>query len=83
MDRQTQDYISLKPISDRFKEVTMTISDAEIKSIIKEELREQIRNQVEFGSTIREWTDIWLEDEDNCDFVMKCIKDSITSKFSK
>ena len=38
MTNQTQDYITLKPIAERFKEVAMSISDDEIKSIIKEEL---------------------------------------------
>lgn len=81
MSKQTEDYIKLKPIADRFKEVGMSISDDEIKAIIKEELREQIRNQVEFGTVINEWTEIWLEDENNCEFVMRCIKDSIQNKF--
>lgn len=81
MNSQTQDYIVLKPIAERFKKVAMSISDDEIKAIIKEELREQIRKQVEFGSVINEWTETWLEDEDNCDFVMNCIKDSIKNKF--
>lgn len=81
MNKQTEDYIKLKPIADRFKEVTMSISDDEIKAIIKEELREQIRNQVKFGTVINEWTEIWLEDENNCEFVMRCIKDSIQNKF--
>ncbi len=59
----------------------MSISDDEIKAIIKEELREQIRNQIEFGTVINEWTENWLEDENNCEFVMRCIKDSIQNKF--
>lgn len=81
MSKQAEDYIKLKPIADRFKEVAMSISDEEIKAIIKEELREQIRNQVEFGIVINEWTRIWLEDENNCEFVMRCIKNSIQNKF--
>lgn len=81
LSKQTEDYIKLKPIADRFKEVGTSISDDEIKAIIKEELREQIRNQVEFGTVINEWTEIWLEDENNCEFVMRCIKDSIQNKF--
>lgn len=81
MSKQTEDYIKLKPIADRFKEVAMSISDDEIKAIIKEELREQIRNQVEFGTVINDCTEVWLEDENNCEFVMKCIKDSIQNKF--
>lgn len=81
MNRQTEDYIKLKPIADRFKEIATSITNDEIKAIIKEELREQIRNQVKFGTVINEWTEIWLEDENNCEFVMKCIKESIQNKF--
>lgn len=81
MNRQTEDYIKLKPIADRFKKVATTISDDEIKRIIIDELREQIRKQVEFGAVINDWTETWLEDENNCEFVMKCIHESIQNKF--
>ena len=76
-----QDYMALKPIAERFKAVAMAISDDEIKAIIESELREQIRKQVEFGEVINEWAETWLEDEDNCNFVLNCIKDSIKDKF--
>ena len=82
MTDQTRDYITLKPIADRFKEVASTISDDEIRSLIKEELREQIRNQVEFGSTIAEWVETYFEDDDTCEFVKKCFMDSIKKKFA-
>ncbi|MEY8352510.1 hypothetical protein AALB39_04045 [Lachnospiraceae bacterium 54-53] len=82
MTDQTRDYIALKPIADRFKEVASTISDDEIRSLIKEELREQIHKQVEFGSTIAEWVDDYLEDDDTCEFVKKCFVDSIKKKFA-
>lgn len=81
MNNQTQDYIVLKPISEKFKDVAASITDDEIKYIIKEELRKQIENQVELGRTISKWVDDWLEDTNNCDFVMNCIKNSIEDKF--
>lgn len=82
MTRQTQDYITLKPIAERFKEVANSISDEEIKSLIKEELREQIRSQVNFGSTIAQWVEDMLEDDDSwIELVMKCMKESIKNKF--
>jgi hypothetical protein len=81
MTKQTQDYISLKPIAERFKEVATSISDDEIKAIIKDELRTQIREQVEFGSVIGEWVDTILEDEEWVELVRTCMKDSIISKF--
>ena len=82
MNRQTQDYITLKPISERFKEVAATISDDEIKSLIKEELREQIRTQVDFGSTIAQWVEDMLEDDESwVELVISCMKESIKNKF--
>ena len=82
MTNQTQDYITLKPIAERFKEVAMSISDDEIKTIIKEELREQIRNQVNFGSTIGQWVDDMLEDDESwVELVVDCMKTSIKNKF--
>ncbi len=82
MTKQTQDYVTLKPIAERFKEVTMSITDDEIKSIIKEELREQIRNQVNFGSTIGQWVEDMLEDDESwVELVISCMKESIKNKF--
>lgn len=82
MTDQTRDYITLKPIAERFKEVAATISDDEIRSLIKEELREQIRSQVEFGSTVAEWVEDYFEDDDTVEFVKKCFIDSIKKKFA-
>lgn len=82
MTNQTQDYITLKPIAERFKEVATTISDDEIKSLIKEELREQIRTQVDFGSTIAQWVEDMLNDDESwVELVIDCMKESIKNKF--
>lgn len=82
MTEQTQDYITLKPIAERFKEVAATISDDEIKSLIKEELREQIRTQVNFGSTIAQWVEDMLNDDESwVELVINCMKESIEKKF--
>lgn len=82
MTNQTQDYITLKPIAGRFKEVAATISDDEIKSIIKDELREQIRTQVDFGSTIAQWVEDMLNDDESwVELVIDCMKESIKNKF--
>ena len=82
MTKQTQDYVTLKPIAERFKEVAMSITDDEIKSIIKEELRNQIRDQVDFGYTIGRWVDDMLEnDESLVELVISCMKESIRNKF--
>lgn len=81
MSTQIQDYIKLKPIADRFKEVAASISDEEIKSMIKEELRNQIRDQVEFGSTIAEWVDTMMEDNDMVELVRDSLTTCIKNKF--
>lgn len=82
MTNQTQDYITLKPIAERFKEVAATISDDEIKSLIKQELREQIRTQVDFGSTIAQWVEDMLNDDESwVELVVDCMKESIKNKF--
>ena len=48
----------------------------------KEELREQIRNQVNFGSTIGQWVDDMLEDDESwVELVVDCMKTSIKNKF--
>ena len=81
MNTETAQYLSLKSIAERFKEVASTITDDEIRSIIKTELREQIHKQVDFGEVISEWVDIWLDDENNAEFVMKCLKESVKERF--
>lgn len=51
MDNQTQDYITLKPIAERFKEVAMTISNDEIKRIINK--YEIVKREIsEVGKTV-------------------------------
>lgn len=77
MNKQTEDYIKLKPIADRFKEIATTISDDEIRQIIKDELREQIRKQVNFGYALENLTEEWFENIENQDFVLDTLKEGI------
>ena len=49
MNRQTEDYISLKPIADRFKNVANSITDDEIRNMIKNSLQRQIDEQLDLG----------------------------------
>ena len=82
MGNQVNDYISLKPISDRFKEVALSITDSEIKNLILQELKSQIREQVTFGQTIAEWVDTMLEDDESwVELVSNCMRKSIEEKF--
>lgn len=46
-DMRTETYIILKPIAERFNRIANSIRDEEIKSLIKEEMRNQLR-QIDF-----------------------------------
>ncbi len=43
---QIENYIILKPIAERFAKVANSITDAEIKDMIKSELRSRIRESI-------------------------------------
>jgi mannitol-1-phosphate/altronate dehydrogenase len=60
MDKQTENYIVLKPIAERFNKVAETISDEDIKSIIKEAMKEQILGAFDFDK-IGEITDEYID----------------------
>lgn len=47
MDKQTFDYVSLKPIEERLKAVAETISDYEIRDIIKDQIAEKVMEQLD------------------------------------
>lgn len=67
---------------ERMKRVAESITDDELKELIKEELRKQIQNQVDFGSTIAEWVDTMLEDDESwIELVFNCMKECIKNKF--
>ena len=86
MSEQIRDYISLKPIADRFREVAETFEDKEIRDIIESEMRNQIRKQLDFVN-LGLWTetilDDWLDEEDNVFFVRDLIKKSIKEQLGK
>lgn len=47
MSKQTEDYISLKPIADRFREAAKSISDEELREIVKDGLRSKVREELD------------------------------------
>lgn len=78
MDKQTFDYISLKPIADRFRKAAGTISDYEIRDIVKDQIAQNVKEQLEdsyfsLGQIIKDWFD----DEDNIEWINKTLKASI------
>ena len=80
MENKTESYIVLKPIAERFSRIANEITDDDIKSLIKSELREQLR---ESGITrsVGFVIDEWFEDEKNIKFVMDTVEQSIKDKF--
>nr|WP_142411397.1 hypothetical protein [Clostridium sp. Marseille-P7770] len=81
MDKQTFDYVSLKPIADRFKKVAETISDYEIRDIIKAQIAEKVKEQLADSSfPLEQIIEDWFDDETHVDWVNKTLKDSIKIK---
>ena len=57
---QTENYIILKPITERFNRIANSITDDEIKSLIKDEMRNQLR-RINFSSQIEEIISDYIE----------------------
>ena len=81
MNNQTADYISLKPLADRFRKAAESINDDEIKKIIKSKIEEKVEEQL-CGSDVSLYTILeeWFDDDDNILWVMSTLKDSIENK---
>ena len=57
MSNQTESYIILKPIAEKFNEVGKQITDGEIRGIIKEQLALKIKEEIDnvsFGWNIQD-----------------------------
>lgn len=81
MNKQTADYISLKPLADRFREVANSISDDEIKNIIVKKLEEKVDEQLDgINIPLEEIVNYWFEDENNINWVIDNLKESIENK---
>lgn len=81
MNNQTADYISLKPLADRFRKAAESINDDEIKDIIKSKIEEKVEEQLR-GSDVSLYTILeeWFDDDNNILWVMSTLKDSIENK---
>lgn len=67
MSKQTEDYISLKPIADRFREAAKSISDEELREIVKDGLRSKVREELDcMELPLEEIVESWFEDEKKC-----------------
>lgn len=80
MTKQTEDYLSLKPLAERFQEAANRITDEELDYIIRSKIKEQIEEQIDFssfGTAIEEAIENWFEDNENCNFVLDTLRESV------
>lgn len=80
MKKQTEDYLSLKPLAERFKEAANRITDEELDYIIRSKIKEQVENQIDFSSfgiAIEETIENWFEDNESCNFILDTLRESI------
>ena len=81
MNKQTEDYISLKPIADRFREAAKSISDDELREIVKDGLRSKVREELDcMEFPLEEITESWFEDEKNVAWILDSLKKSIENR---
>lgn len=79
MTEQTENYIILKPIAERFNEIAKSFSDEEIRSIIKETMREQISKAFDFDR-VQDIVDEYIDN--HSDEIAEMAKDSISKRMS-
>ena len=81
MSKQTENYILLKPIADRFREAAESISDDELRDIIKDGLRNKVCRELDcMELPLEEIVEAWFEDDDNVLWVLNSLKGSIENK---
>lgn len=80
MSDKIENYIILKPISERFNKIANEITDDEIKSLIKEGIREQL-SKLDFSYSISEICENWIEN--NQKSIIETLKDGIIDKLCK
>ncbi|OHD25262.1 MAG: hypothetical protein A2Y34_03910 [Spirochaetes bacterium GWC1_27_15] len=77
MNNQTENYVILKPIAERFNLVAKEITDNDIKYIIKEAMKEQIKGIFDFNK-LNEMTEEFIDK--NEDKIKCAIADCIFNK---
>jgi len=77
MNNQTENYIILKPIAERFNRIAKEISDEDIKYIIKEAMREQIKGVFDFNR-LEELFSEYIEE--NTEELMEIFTESINNR---
>ena len=77
MTQQTETYLILKPIAERFNRVASEITDDDIKYIIKQVMREKICEAINFDSVI-DMLNNWVDD--NSETIIHAMQDSIAER---
>lgn len=81
MNKQTENYIALKPLANRFAEVSNSISDEDIRWIIKDTLREKISEELSnIEIPLEEIVNEWFEDETNVEWIVDTLRESIEKR---
>ena len=78
MKSQTENYIILKPIAERFNKIANSITDDEIKSLIKDEMRDQLK-RINFSSQIEEIIYDYIDN--NQEDMLDLYKQELKNKF--
>jgi len=78
MNKQTENYIILKPISERFNMVVAQITDSDIRNIIISTLKDNLK-QLDFSMQIDEIVTKYIEENEN--EILDTFKKSFTDKF--
>ena len=77
MNQQTETYLILKPIAERFGRVASEITDDDIKYIIKQVMKEKICDAINFDAV----TDVLYDWVDNhSDQIIHAMQDSIAER---
>jgi len=77
ISEQTEHYIVLKPLAERFNRIASEITDNEIRNIIKSEIKEQLR-KVDFSETVNEIIENYLNE--NSDDVLSMYKNGLKER---
>ena len=78
MTQQSENYLILKPIAERFSRVASEITDDDIKYIIKQVMKEKISDALDF-SVVQEKLNDWVDD--NSDKIVHAMQEAIMRRF--
>ena len=74
---QTENYIVLKPIAERFSKVASEITNSDIETIIKDVMKERIADVIDFSSITDKISEFV---ENNEELIVHAVLDSIAKR---